>query len=56
MSWIGSCLLGGIWVGLVMTYIKLSDLEYEVECCRRRLDKLDKIVNTIIETLENKED
>ncbi len=53
MSWIGYCLLGGIWVGLVMTYIKLTDIEFEVEYHIRRIDK---IVETIIEALESKED
>lgn len=53
MSWIGYCLLGGIWVGLVMTYIKLTDIEIEVHSFRRRFDK---VVDTVIDALKNKED
>lgn len=53
MSWIGYCLLVGIWVGLVMIYIKLTDIEFEVEYLRRRFDK---IVYEVIDALKNKED
>ena len=53
MNWIGYCLLGGIWVGLVMTYIKLTDIEIEIRCFRRRFDQ---IIDAVIDALKNKED
>ncbi len=53
MNWIGYCLLGGIWVGLVMIYIKLTDIEFEVEYLRRRFDK---IIGEVIDALKNKEE
>ena len=53
MNWIGYCLLVGIWVGLVMIYIKLTDIELEVKDFRRRFDQ---IIDTIIDALKNRED
>lgn len=53
MNWIGYGLIGGIWVGLVMIYIKLTDIEFEVEYLRRRFDQ---IIDAVIDALKHKED
>ena len=51
MNWIGYCLLGGIWVCLVMIYVKLTDVDIKVDAFRRRFEK---IIDTVIEALNNK--
>ena len=53
MSWVGYVFLCIISIGLIMVYIKLTDIELEIQCFRRRFDI---IVDTLIDALKNKED